>query len=101
MPWKIIDIEAEIEKRCNEDLEFKKEWEESRMEYELLGQLTKLYNQKGWTIDELAEKSGEDKQLISEIIEERSERLSVTALYRLANAFDVDVDIKFIPRQIN
>ena len=96
MPWRKINVQEELEKEFIRDPEFKKVWEDSRMEYEMLGQLIKLYNEKGLTIEELAEKSGEEKQLLSEIIEERGERLTLPTLYRVADALGADV--RLIPR---
>ena len=98
MPFLKIDIDKKIEQMRNADPEFREAWDNSRMEFELIGQLIKLRKEKGLTLEELAEKSGEKKQVISEIIEERGERLNLTTLYRLASALDVDLDIRLIPR---
>lgn len=96
MPFVEVDIKAEIEKRRNADPEFKKAWDNSRMEYELLGQLTKLRKEQGLTQKDLADKTGKKQQVISQI-EKHEKSPTLTTLCNLANA--LNVDIKIMPRQ--
>jgi hypothetical protein len=42
MPFKVINIEKEIEKSCNESSDFKTIWEESQEEYRLIGEMISL-----------------------------------------------------------
>jgi len=92
MPFVEVDIEAEIEKRRNSDPEFKKAWDNSRTEYELLGQLLKLRNQKGWTQQELAEKAETSQQRISRI-EKHEQSPTLKTLCRMADALDVNITL--------
>ena len=95
MPFRQVNIKEEIEKLRATDPEFKKVWDDSRMEYELLGQLIKLRNQKGLTQEELAEKAGCTQQRIS-LIEKREQSPTLKTLCSMAKA--LDVNISFTPR---
>ena len=95
MPFVKVNIKEIIEEKRNSNPEFKEAWDNSRMEYEILGQLTKLRNQKGLTQKELAEKTGKKQQVISQI-EKHEKSPTLTTLCRLANA--LDADIKIVPR---
>ena len=96
MPFVEVNIKKLIEQERDADPEFKEIWDNSRMEYEILGKLTKLRNEKGLTQKELAEKTGKKQQTISEI--ERHEKSpTLTTLCQVANA--LDVDIEFVPRR--
>lgn len=53
MPFGIINIEEEIEKKRKEDSAFKKEWDESREEYERIGKRIAEAKRKGVSWDEL------------------------------------------------
>lgn len=53
MPFGIINIEEEIEKKRKEDSAFKKEWDESREEYERIGKRIAEAKRKGASWDEL------------------------------------------------
>ena len=92
MPFVEVDIDAEIEKRRNADPEFKKAWDNSRMEYEILGQLIKLRNQKGWTQQELAEKAETSQQRISRI-EKHEQSPTLKTLCRMADALNVNITL--------
>ena len=95
MPFVQVDIDDEIEKRRNADPKFKKAWDDSRMEYEILGELTRLRNEKGLTQKELAEKTNKKQQVISQI-EKHEKSPTLKTLCNLANA--LNVDIKIVPR---
>ena len=98
MPFEKIDVAAYIEKKLNEDPELKEIWENSRMEYDILGQLIKLRKQKGLTQKELARKIGKKQQVISRI-EHKEHSPSLETLCGLARVLDVEV--KLIPKQEN
>ena len=53
MPFGIINIEEEIEKKRKEDSVFKKAWDESREEYERIGEQIAEAKRKGASWDEL------------------------------------------------
>ena len=95
MPFVRVNIKEEIEELRRTDPEFREAWDNSRMEYEILGQLTKLRNQKGLTQTELAKKAGKQQYLISQI-EKHEKSPTLATLCHLANA--LDADIKIIPR---
>ena len=67
MPFAEVNIKNEIEKRRNSDPEFRKAWDDSRLEYKLLGELVKMRNEQGLTQEELAKKAGTSQQRISRI----------------------------------
>ena len=87
-----VDIDEVIEKKRREDPEFREIWDNSRMEYEILGKLTKLRNEKGLTQKELSEKTGKKQQTISEI--ERCEKSPTLAtLCQIAKALGAELTI--------
>lgn len=92
MPFYEIDIDTEIEKRCNADSEFKEAWDDSRMEYRLLGELIKLRKEKGLTQTAIAEVIGSNQRVISRI-EKHEQSPTLKTLCSLANALDVDIQI--------
>lgn len=73
MPFKQINVDREIEKRCAESPEFQKIWEENRAEYRLIGEMISLRKQKKITQKELALLTGNKQQVISRI--ERKENI--------------------------
>ena len=93
MPFKEINVNAEIEKRRDLDLEFKEEWDNSRMEYRLLGELIKLRKEKGLSQTELAEKTGNDQRVISRI-ERHEQSPTLKTLCNLANALGVEIKLE-------
>jgi len=95
MPFRPINIKELIQQECDADPEFKKIWDDSRMEYELLGQLIKLRKERGLTQEELAEKTGKKQQAISKI-EKHEKSPTLTTLCNLANA--LNADIRIVPR---
>ena len=64
MPWKKLDIDAEIQKECDASPEFKKMWEESREEYRLVGEMIRLRKQHNLTQRQLAQLAGKKQQII-------------------------------------
>ena len=91
-----VDVQNIIKKELAKDSEFKEIWENSRMEYDILGQLIKLRRKKGLTQKELANKIGKKQQVISRI-EHKEHSPSLETLCGLAKA--LDVEIKIIPKQ--
>ena len=96
MPFRKIDFQTELEKAFIRDPEFKKEWDNSRMEFEILAKLTRLRNEKGLSQEEVAKRMGCTQQRISKI-EKREQSPTLRTLCSMANV--LDVDIAFIPRQ--
>jgi len=94
MPFKKIDVQAEIDKRVETDPAFREAWENSRMEYKILGELTKLRKEKGLSQTELALKTGNKQQVISRI-EKNEQSPTLKTLCSMANA--LGADIKIVP----
>ncbi|MFW5649931.1 MAG: helix-turn-helix domain-containing protein [Acetivibrio ethanolgignens] len=67
MPFEKVNINDEIEKRCKESDSFKKEWEESREEYKLIGEMVSLRKAEKMTQSEIAAITGNRQQVISRI----------------------------------
>jgi len=97
MPFVQVNIKDEIKEKCETDPEFKEIWEESRMEYRILGELIKLRKEKGLTQADIAEKTGYNQQAISRI-EKHEHSPTLKTLCSLANA--LNVDIQLTPRHI-
>jgi DNA-binding XRE family transcriptional regulator len=95
MPFEKMNVNDRISELCNTDPEFKEAWDNSRMEYRLLGEIIKLRKEKGLTQQELAEKSGSMQQVISRI-EKREQNPTLKTLCSMANA--LDVEIVLVPR---
>jgi DNA-binding XRE family transcriptional regulator len=95
MPFYELDIDAEIERRRSADPEFKKAWDDSRMEYDLLGQFMKLRKEQGLSQADIAEMSGSTQQVVSRI-EKHEQSPTLKTLCNWANV--LNVDIKLVPR---
>ena len=96
MPFVKVNIQDEIEKRRAADPEFKKAWDESRTEYQVLCELIKLRKSKGLSQVELAEKTGNRQQVISRI----ENKENSPTLKTICNILDVlEYDIRFVPRE--
>ncbi|MCL2837743.1 MAG: helix-turn-helix domain-containing protein [Oscillospiraceae bacterium] len=96
MPFEKLDVKKYIDDSLNADPELKQMWDESRMEYAVLGELVKLRKQKGISQVELAEKSGNKQQVISRI----ENKENSPTLKTLCSLLDVlDYDIQFVPRR--
>ena len=90
MPFEKIDVGQIIEEKRNSDPEFKKLWDGSRTEYQILGELAMLRKAKGITQMELAQKSGYKQQVISRI-EKKENSPTLKTLCSLADVLDVDI----------
>ncbi len=67
MPFKEINVNDIIEKQKKDDPEFEKAWTESRMEYDIIGQIIKLRKQQELSQKELAEKIQKSQQAVSRV----------------------------------
>lgn len=92
MIWESMDVQAEIDKRRTSDPEFRKAWDDSRMEYRLLSELIKLRKENGMSQTELAEKTGSNQRVISRI-ENHEQSPTLKTLCNWANALNADVQI--------
>lgn len=92
MPFTKINIEAEIERQRETDSKFKKAWDDSRAEYELIGELISLRKQNKITQKELAALSGNSQQVISRI--ERKEMIpSIKIFSNILNSLGYELRI--------
>jgi len=95
MPFKQIDVDKLIDEKLDADPELKEMWDNSRMEYRLLGELIRLRKEKGISQIDLANRAGYKQQAISRI-EKKENSPTLKTLCALADV--LDVDIKFVPR---
>lgn len=86
------DMQKYINKRL-ETPEFKKHWEESRLEYEVARQLIQLRKQVGLTQEELAHKLHTRQSEISRI-ESGDQNISLEKLRRIAETMGGSVEIR-------
>nr|DAU18236.1 MAG TPA: Helix-turn-helix XRE-family like protein [Bacteriophage sp.] len=92
MPFVTINIEEEIEKRRNENPKFRKAWDESRAEYELIGEMIAFRREKQITKKQLATITGIKKQEIARI--ERKESIpTIRTFSKLLNALGYELRI--------
>lgn len=80
------------------DSEFKKEWEDSECEYDLVKSLVAARKECRMTQKELAEKTGINQADISKI-ETGNANPALSTLKRLAEGMDMVLRIEFIPKQ--
>lgn len=86
MPFVEIDVKKEIEPK------FKKEWDESRAEYRLIGEMISLRKQENVTQKELAALTGNKQQVISRI--ERKESIpTIRAFSHILEALGYELQI--------
>lgn len=67
MPFVTMDVQKEIENKKKESKLFSKEWDESREEYRLIGQMIALRKEEKITQSQLAAITGNRQQVISRI----------------------------------
>jgi len=96
MPFEKINVNKVIDDTLAADSELKQIWDESRTEYNVLGNLIKLRKEKGLSQAELAGMSGNKQQVISRI--ENNE--NSPTLKTLCSILDVlGYDIQFVPKE--
>ena len=77
------------------DPEFKKEWDSSEMEYQLMMMVLKARNEQNLTLSELAERTGIRQSNISRI--EKGQALpSILTLSKIAHGLGKELQIKFV-----
>ena len=97
MPFVEVNVKREIEKRRQNNEQFKKEWDESRAEYRLIGEMISLRKQENITQKELAKLTGKTQQTISKI-ERRESIPTITAFNKLLNV--LGYELKIVKRQL-
>jgi len=96
MPFKKVNVSTLISERLDADAELKEMWDNSRMEYAILGELIKIRKGQGLSQSELAEKSGNKQQVISRI-ENKENSPTLKTVCSMLNA--LDYEIQLVPRQ--
>ena len=95
MPFKKVDINQIIDDTLASDPHLKQMWDESRTEYQVLGELVKIRKKGGISQAELAQKSGNKQQVISRIENHENS----PTLKTLCGILDVlDYEIRLVPR---
>lgn len=92
MPFVQIKVNELIEQKRQESESFKKEWDESRDEYRLIGEMIQLRKQENITQSELANLTGNKQQVISRI-EKRENCPSLKTFCNLLNAIGYELQI--------
>lgn len=92
MPFIQSNIEKEIESKRENNPELKKEWDESRAEYRLIGQMISLRKQVKMTQKELATLTGNKQQVISRI-ERRESIPTIRVFSHLLDAMGYELQI--------
>lgn len=93
MPFIQTNIQKEIEKRREESPSFKKAWDESREEYNLIGEMIKLRKEQKITQSQLAKLTGSKQQVISRT--EKHESVPSLKLFcNMLNALGYTLEIK-------
>jgi len=92
MPFTQVNIEQEVKKRKEQNLIFKKRWDESREEYKLIGEMIRLRKQEKITQSKLAELTGCKQQVISRI-EKKENSPSLRMFSNILNALGYELQI--------
>ena len=87
-----INGEELIEQNCEESASFKKNWDESREEYRLIGEMISLRKSERITQKELASLTGNKQQMISRI-ENRENMPTLRTFCNLLNAIGYELQI--------
>lgn len=92
MSFEKVDINKVIKEKCNESVSFKKEWEESREEYKLIGEMIRLRKEEKMTQSQLADRIGNKQQVISRI-EKKENSPSLRIFCNILNALGYKLQI--------
>lgn len=90
------DFRRYLEKQM-QDSDFKKEWDASQPEYDLMRAIVEARKSRQITQKQLAEKTGIDQSDISKI-ETGNANPSLSTLKRLAEGMDMILKLEFIPK---
>lgn len=92
MPFIRVDIKDEIERKKQQDPEFRKAWDESREEYRLIGEMISLRKEEKITQHKLAELTGYKQQVISRV-EKKENKPSLRLFSNMLNALGYELQI--------
>lgn len=93
MPFTEIRVNEEIEKRKAASESFAQAWDESREEYELIGEMISLRKQKQLSQKELADMIGKKQQVISRI-EKKENSPSLSLFCKIISALGCKLKIE-------
>ena len=96
MPFQKLDVKAFIQETLDADEELNELWDNSRMEYAVLGELIKIRKEKGLSQAELAERTGNKQQAISRI-EKKENSPTLKTMCAILNS--LDYEIQLVPKQ--
>lgn len=88
------DLDRYLNKQL-QDPEFKREWDSSELEYQLMMMVLKARNEQNLTQSELAKRTGLRQSNISRI-EKGQAMPSIQTLYKIAHGLGKQLQIKFI-----
>ena len=92
MPFVKVDIKKEIQQLRDSDAAFKEAWDNSRQEYRILGEITKLRNLHGMSQTDLADAAGIKQQVVSRI-ENRENSPTLKTFCAIVEALGMEINI--------
>ena len=92
MPFVEVNVKEEIERKKENDPEFRKAWDNSRAEYKLIGEMISLRKKEKITQAELAKLTGNKQQVISRI-EQKESMPSLRIFSRILDALGYELKI--------
>ncbi len=92
MPFVEVNIDKVIEEKRENDLEFRRLWDDSREEYRLIGEMIALRKAENVTQRDLAEMIGSRQQVVSRI-ERKENSPSLKIFCNVLNALGYELQI--------
>lgn len=80
-----------------QDGDYRRSYVEAELAARVATQIRRLREDRGWTQKELAEKAGTKQSAISKLEDPGYGRCSLSVLQKLAEVFDVALDVAFVP----
>lgn len=93
MSFQQVSIEEQIKEKTTRDPKFAEAWENSRNEYELLHEITRIRKEQSITQKQLAELSGSTQQEISRL-EKREHSPALRTLCRIVNSMGYELVLR-------
>lgn len=93
MPFKRVDIKQKISEKAATNAEFRDAWENSRNEYELLHNVTKIRKELNLTQKDLAIMSNSTQQEISRL-EKREHSPALKTICRIVNSMGYELVLR-------
>lgn len=93
MPFKRVEIKSKIEEKATTNAQFRTAWENSRNEYELLHNVTKIRKELNLTQKDLAVMSNSTQQEISRL-EKREHSPALKTICRIVNSMGYELVLR-------